>query len=320
MLRQWTPLVLIGLSAAIACSDTPTASEPAVLTILAHYQQTGENLLIDANGLGVGSLGPTTVDMVPIGAYTTDGTIALLAGDAIVLTTLSHPEVLDTVIRPSPLTHSLLSFSPSGRFLALVSVRPTQGLLLYDRANKTLDTLTMGDADPEVALPPVFSPDGQRIAILTVTPLSLLVTILDLDARLQPRTEPLQVSRLLNRPLFGWPRWSDDGIHMAFRRVAEPGPDTLVVGVVQPDNADAFLEERYRAVMAPESDERPEVVFGLSSTYSLSADGLAVVLAAFPAAGATAHSLYVVTPSVPRIRIVQDEPGVVLFFPQFINQ
>ena len=71
--------------------------------------------------------------------------------------------------------------------------------------------------------------------------------------------------------------------------------------------------------MAP-SDQRPEIAFGPSSTYSLSADGRALVLAAFPSAGANAHSIYVATPSLPRIRVVQDQPGVVLFFPQFINQ
>jgi hypothetical protein len=317
MPRLWTPLVLIGLSAAMACSDTPTAPEAAVLTILAHRQLTGENLLISATGSDVGSLGPTTVNMVPIGAYTANGTIALLAGDAIVLTTLDHPERIDTIIQPAPTSQSLLSFSPTGVLLALVSYAPTRAVLVYDRANKTTDTLPLGTLDP--ALPPVFSPEGDRIALLTVTQLSVLVTTIDLSAPSHFYSEPLQLSRLLNRPLFGWPRWIGDGIHLAFRRVAEPGPDTLVVGIVHPDNADAALEEQYRAVMAP-SDQRPEIAFGPSSTYSLSADGRALVLAAFPSAGATAHSIYVVTPSLPRIRVVQDEPGVVLFFPQFINQ
>jgi hypothetical protein len=317
MPRLWTPLVLFGLSAAVACSDTPTPPEAAVLTILAHHQLTGENLLISANGSDVGSLGPTTVNMVPIGAYTTDGTIALLAGNAIVLTTLAHPEVIDTLIQPAPTSQSLLSFSPTGVLFALVSYSPTRAVLVYDRANKTIDTLAIGNLEP--ALPPVFSPQGDRIALLTVTPLSVMVTILDLNAPSQFYSEPLQVSRLLNQPLFGWPRWIGDGIHMAFRRVAEAGPDTLVVGVVRPDNADASLEEQYRAVMSP-SDQRPEIEFGPSSTYSLSADGRAVVIAALPSVGASAHSLYVVTPSLPRIRIVHDDPGVRLYFPQFINQ
>jgi hypothetical protein len=318
MPRQWTPLLLMGLSAGLACSDAPTEPEAPVLTILAHYQKTGENVLIKSNGLGVGTLGAATTNMVPIGTYTTDGTIALLSGSAIVLTTLTHPEFIDTVIQPAPLEQSLLSFSPTGGLLAVVSYSPTRAVLLYDRANRTLDTLPMGSADP--ALPPVFSPDGQRIALITVTPLSILVTLIDLTNPTQAFTEPLQVSRILNRPLFGWPRWIGAGIHMAFRRVADQGPDTLVVGLVQPDNTAAFLEEEYRAVMAPESDQHPEIDFGPSSTYALSANGKALVLAAVPSVGGSGHSVYVVTSSDARIRIVQDDPNAPLFFPQFINQ
>jgi hypothetical protein len=225
--------------------------------------------------------------------------------------------MIDTIIRPAPTSQSLLSFSPTGVLVALVSYSPTRAVLVYDRANKTIDTLLLGTLEP--VLPPVFSPEGDRLALLTVTPLSVLLTTIDLSAPSQFYSEPLQVSRLLNQPLFGWPRWIGDGIHLAFRRVADSGPDTLVVGVVHPDNADAALEEQYRAVMAP-SDQGPEIAFGPSSTYSLSVDGKAVVIAALPSVGASAHSLYVVTPSLPRVRIVHDDPGVRLYFPQFINQ
>ena len=317
MRRQWTPLLLLGLSAAVGCGNDVTAPEPTVLTILAHYQQTGENLLINSDGHAVGSLGPTTVNMVPIGAYVADGTIVLLTDDGIALTTLSHPETIDTVIRPRPVTMSMVSFAPGGASFALVSYNPVAAVLLYERANRRLDTLSMGTANP--ALPPVFSPDGRRIALITVTDLGMQVTLIEPGAPTQPSTAPFQISRILNRPLFGWPRWTDDGILMAFRRVAEDGPDTLLVGIVQPDDPNVPLQERYRAVMAPVSDEQPEIFFGPSSTYALSESGDAVVIAAFASVKTTAHSLYLARPDVSRIQIVEDDPAAQLSFAQFIN-
>lgn len=316
MLRRWTPLLLSGLWAVVGCGNDMTAPEPAVLTILAHYQQTGENLLINSDGHAVGSLGPETVNMVPIGAYAANGTIVLLTDDGIAVTTLSHPEAIDTVIRPRPATMSLVSFAPGGASFAFVSYTPVPAVFLYERANHKVDTLSMGGANP--ALPPVFSPDGQRIALITVTELSMQVTLLEPGSPSQPSTATFRVSRILNRPVFGWPRWTDDGILMAFRRVAQDGPDTLLVGIVHPDDPDFPLEERYRAVMAP-ADQQPEIVFGPSSTYALSESGDAVVVAAFASVRTNAHSLYLVRPDLTRIQIVEDDPAAQLSFAQFVN-
>lgn len=306
---------------AAACGDAPTdvtGGAAPLRTILVHQQTSGENVLINSDGTDGGTFGAATRHMLPLGAHAGQGVVALLNEDAIVLTQRTRTNIVDTIIDPAPTSHSLVSFSRSGDQLALVSYEPTAAVLVYDRASHRLDTLSLGGADP--ALPPVFSPEGDRLALITVNELSILVTILFPDNPGHFFTDQLHVSRVLNRPLFGWPQWGAQGLRMAFRRVAQQGPDTLLVGLVQPEDPNAQLVELYRGVMAPVSDQRPELDFGDASTYALSTDGSAVVLAAVPSPGSSTQAVYVVTSNIPRVQLLLEEPGTFPVFPLFIRE
>src|SRR3970282_579393 len=115
------------------------------------------------------------------------------AGSAIVLTSLSDPEQLDTIIRAAPASQSLAAFSASGLLVAIVAYAPTPGLLVYDRANRRVDTLPLSGADP--VLPPMFSPDDTQIALVSLTDLSIVVTVVPLANPASATTRPIAVSR-----------------------------------------------------------------------------------------------------------------------------
>lgn len=325
---EWAGLGLAGLL--VACGDpmAPPVEGPAH-TLLVHRQTTTENILISTDGEltnGVAFAG----DLLPLGAGSGERVVAACPalippppvpscapGSALVLLSLNVPGRVDTVIDPMPASHSLVSFSNDERLLALVSYAPPAAVLVYDRANHSVDTLRYSGADPD--LPPVFSPDNQRVALLSVTDLSMFVTVLHRDDPSRSQTDPLRIARLINRPIFGWPRWTEEGLILGFVRVAGQGPDTLVAGRTNPDAPNEFLEELYRAVMAPVSDSRPPVRMGLSSTYAFSADGQSIVLAADPGTGGHRHAVYLITPETARIRLLLDDPAQFPVFPLFVD-
>lgn len=321
MRTSWTPLALAAAALAVpGCGDGPAepvrAHEP-LRTLLIHRQDTGENLLWGTDGSAAGEFAPATRGMVPIGSCPDEGAVALLDDGAIVLTTLNDPERLDTIIQPAPVSLSPAAFSLGGRFVAVVAHAPAPGLLVYDRANQRVDTLSLGDANP--VLPPMFSPDDRRVALLSLTPLSILVTIVPLEGPASARTRQLSVSRFTNRLIFGWPRWGEDGLRIAFRRIAEVGPDTLLVGVVDPDVDGALLDERFRALMAPADDPHQEVGLSAASTYTLTADGTTLALGAVPGSGAP-HAIYLATGTMSRIRPLLAAAGQVPVYPLFIRE
>jgi hypothetical protein len=317
MPQRWTPLAIVTAAAlAGACGDGPTPPPQPLRTVLIHQQVTGINLLLDTDGEPAGLLDGTT-GMLPLGANAAETEVALLDGSALVLVTQLAPSQPDTILQPVPTSMSLVSFSEDGDLLALVSYAPDPGVIVYDRVNGTLDTLSFGPADP--ALPPIFSPDNTRIALLSVTDLSLLVTVLRRDGSSSPTTEAFRFSRVVNLPMFGWPRWLDDGLHMAFRRAASAGPDTVLVGLLQPDDANSLMVERYRAVLAPQ-DTAPGLELASSSTYALAADGAALVLGAMPAADPGRHAIYLVTADIDRVRVLVDDPERYLVFPLFVRE
>jgi hypothetical protein len=321
MRKRWTPLLLAAVAvAAPGCDDEPVGPESAtdpVRTLLVHRQDTGENLLLDTDGTPAGEFGQATRGMLPIATHPGEGTAALLAGSAIVLTTLSDPQRLDTIIRSAPVSQSLAAFSTSGLLVAIVAYAPTPGLLVYDRANRRVDTLPLSGANP--VLPPMFSPDDTHIALVSLTDLSIVVTVIPLANPAAAATRPVSVSRFTNRLIFGWPRWDDDGLRLAFRRVAQTGPDTLLVGVVNPTLEGAQLDERFRALMAPADDPEREVDFVDASTYALTTDGTALALGAVPGNGAP-HGVYIMTENMSRIRPLLDAAGQYPVYPLFIRE
>jgi len=321
MRRRWTPLLLAASALAASGCDNepvgPTSDTDPVRTLLIHRQDTGENLLLDTDGTLAGEFGQATRGMLPIATHAGEGTAVLLAGSAIVLTSLSDPERIDTIIRSAPASQSLAAFSASGLLVAFVAYAPTPGLLVYDRANRRVDTLPLSGADP--VLPPMFSPDDTRIALVSLTDLSIVVTVVPLANPASATTRPIAVSRFTNRLIFGWPRWGEDGLQLAFRRVAEVGTDTLLVGVVDPTIQGAQLDERFRTLLAPAGDPEREVAFVDASTYALTTDGTALALGAVPGNGAP-HGVYILTETMTRIRTLLDAAGQYPVFPLFIRE
>jgi hypothetical protein len=310
---------LMPLLALNACREgTAPPPDAAVRTILFHRQDTGENLLLNTDGSSAGAFTPATPGMIPIGANSAGRIAVLLNGNAVVLATLDHPERLDTIINPAPAQLSLASFSPDEVLVALVSYVPDGAILVYDRANHRVDTLPYGNNVP--ALPPLLDPDHDRVIVFSVTPLSLFLTQLSRSDPNRARTNAVGVARVITRPIFGWPRWTDAGIVMAFVRIAAVGPDTLVVGRIDPDAPDAPLVELYQALLAPVSEGHVEVGIGDFSTYALSADGTMLVLGAEAVAGANRQAVYLVAPGAARVQPLLDVPGQNPIYPLFFRE
>jgi hypothetical protein len=135
-------------------------------------------------------------------------------------------------------------------------------------------------------------------------------------------TAPLAVSRFLNKPIFGWPRWVGDGLRMAFlRRAAEgQGPDTIIVGEVYPDDPQLPMLELYRAPLAPEADTTVSLEFDLASTYALSTDGQEVILGAVPVGAAQAHGVFHVAAGAGRPRALVGTSDQFPMYPLFIRE
>jgi hypothetical protein len=322
MPRSWTPRLLLPLAAlALACADAtgPDDGEPVIRTVLLHFGVSGENRLWDTDGTDAGELSAVTRGMLPIGAQADERVIALRDGGAIVLTTLDDLGRLDTIFYPAPTLHTLASFSASGTQMALVSYAPVAAVMVFDRANRRVDTIPMGGLQP--VLPPVFAPDGTRLFLFSLTDLSVLLTDVPLGGG-SLTTTPLAVSRFLNKPIFGWPRWVDDGLRMAFlRRAAEgQGPDTIIVGEVYPDDPQIPMLELYRAPLAPEADTTVVLEFDLASTYALSTDGQEVILGAVPVGTAHAHGIFHVTAGAGRPRALVSTSDQFPMYPLFIRE
>lgn len=321
--RRWLPL--FGLGALLAgCDDgvePPLEDDSSVRLLLVHRQDTGRNVFVRTDGAQAGILEVRDSGLIPIGISPNSGTVALLVpGDAfsLALTTPENPQRLDTIVDPLPVPVSLATVSEDDRFVALVShAAGVRGVLLYDRASDRLDTVPYGT--PEPVLPPVISPDNSMIGLVGTTGLSLLLTVFFPDDLTRSDTEVLSITPLLNRPMLGWPRWTEEGLLLAFVRLADEGPDTLVAGLADPLQPGNFFEERFRAVMAPVSDARPPLGIGSASTYAFSADGRALVLGAQPGPDPERHALYLVTPDIDRVQLLLDDPDQFLAFPLFVR-
>jgi hypothetical protein len=310
----------LALLLAAACGDAPTVPpgpEP-VRTVLVHRQDTGENVLLNSDGTEAGSYAPGGTALTPLGASPVAQALVLLQGDAVVMGVLGRPG-LDTILRPAPTSLSLATISDDERLVALVAYAPTPGVIVYDRANRSADTLDFGAVEP--VLPPVLAPADDRVALFGLTPTSIVLTVVFRNDPSRMESAALATSRFLNRPIQGWPRWNAEGIHLAFVREAGTGPDTLLVGRVSPDEPGLGMEERYRVVLAPVDDRHPEVdPLRNASTYALTADAAALALGAAPDHGSTHHAIYIASSATARLQVVRSDPQQFLIYPLFVRR
>jgi hypothetical protein len=303
------------------CGDSsgPTPTPDPVRTILFYSVEAGQNFLMNTDGSDLHVVHLTSRDSAaPIAVSPGGQAVALLSGNVIVLSSLTDPGRVDTMINlPAGSEISVGAFSPDRNLFGVVSYRPTEALLVYDRAAHRLDTLPVSGAN--TALPPAFNADGNRVALIGATQLALYVTVVQRDRPDLTSTSKLGISRFTHRPLFGWPLWTAEGLLLAVVHVADPGPDTVLSVSIDPAKPDNDLVERYRAVLAPVSDERPELEFGDRSTYAYGAAGEGLVLGAQPGSDPTRHAIYYVSRAVPRVRLVFDRPSTFPEFPFVIN-
>jgi hypothetical protein len=321
MATSWTPRIALCLTAGLAaCGDGPTGPVEVTLPVrsaLLHFANSGENRVWDTDQTS-GTPLPASAGLVPIGAHPGERVVVLIDGTAIVTASLDRPGELDTIIAPAPSSHTLASFSDAGDLVAIAAYAPVPALLVYDRANRRVDTLSLGGAAP--VLPPVFAPDGERLVLISVNDLSMFATIVPRTGPVLPSTVRLRFSRVVNRPVFGWPRWIGAGIRMAFVRLAEDGPDTLLVGTIFPDQPDLPMEEAYRTLLTPEGAPAVTLDFGSESTYALTADGSGMILGLVPVGGTSQHAVYHVGAGVERPRPIVDSAGQFPVFPLFIRE
>jgi hypothetical protein len=321
---QRTSLVL-GVAGAVACSDSVAPATPdPTRTVLFYSIEAGTNFLLNTDGSDLHAAHLTPQDVyAPIAVASGATVVATLAPGAILSSSLTSPGKSDTMISPLPAdalqqsSISLGAFSPDAHSFAVVSFATGEMLLLYDRVNHRLDTIPVDGAN--TAMAPAFSPDGRRIALVGSNPLNLFVTVINLDQPGTVGTVRLGTSQFTHRPLFGWPVWTSEGVLIAVVHVSSTGPDTVLSASFDPDKPQNDLVERYRAVLAPVSDERPEVVFGERSTFSYGLNGEGLALAAQPGTDPSRQAIYYASRAVGRIRLVLDDPKTFPEFPLVIN-
>jgi hypothetical protein len=221
------------LFVAAGCGDGPIGPDetdaPVLRTVVFHRQDTGENVLLNSDGTDAGALDLPGGAAMPIAVSAIGYMMAVTQGDVIGLVRLDQPDRVDTIIQPRPGIRFLGSFSNDAQFLAIVTFSPSVAVLVYDRANRTVDTLPYGpggDASGSIVpvLPPVFSPDDRRIVMIGASVLSLFSTVFYLDDPSRQDTHTFGFSRFLTIPVFGWPRWTDEGLLMAFLREGNAQP------------------------------------------------------------------------------------------------
>lgn len=317
------PLALVALAALVGCDETPVDPDPEPEPVRTVLFQRGSDLgifLVNTDGTDRQrvTIGSDTDSLIPLAVAPGGAAVALLADNAILVSSLQHPEIIDTAFAPAPREMSLASFSPDQRFLGVVSYVPETLLLVYDRVNRRVDSFPI-PSNPPPALPPVFDATGDRVALIGVTQLSAHVTLVQRDRPELTRSEVLGFSRVLSRPVFGWPTWTDEGILFAVLRVAPEAVDTILSVSINPDRPGDDLVERYRATMSPVSDQRPELLIGDYSTYSYSPGGDALILGAHPSTDTRRHALYLINRAAIRVQLVLDDPSEFPLFPLLIN-
>lgn len=309
-------LPLVALAACENPTGDPFPQPDPVRTVV--YKRVGVSGLFAVRADGTGEVQlrlPAAADaMTQIGMSRDGDRLALLGSDRIIYV---YQPADSTSLRGvlGPLENQILppTISDDGRYLALVVFEPTRPrLIVADLTLLQVDTLPAGV--PQPALPPIFSPDNSRIAVIGVNSFTLEGAFVERTTGITSSVSRVGGSRLLDIPVFGWPRWTaSQGILLAVRRkpfTGETGPDTLFAVSLDP----ADFEDGYRRRFAAIS----RLAFDDGSTFAYSSDGNAVIYGAF-APGASTQGLFFQSANTPEVRIVVDEPTVSEVFPLMVN-
>ncbi|MEX0691623.1 MAG: hypothetical protein WD934_05355 [Gemmatimonadales bacterium] len=277
-MRAFLPGACLLLAA--ACGEG-TGPDPAaaVRTVLYYREDTGQNYLLNSDGTAE-RIATTRVGLIPIGLSNGGNELAFLQGNALVIGNLEDAGRFDTLLHPIPGQISPVTFAPGDQSVAVFKYGTHPALLILHRAGP-VDTLFHGEYVPD--LPPAFSPDGSRLALLSVTELSVVVTVV--SRGVEPlRAGAASFSRFIFRPRFGWPRWTERGLLLATVREGEDA-DTVAVLLVNPDDPQQITPVEWELAA-------PTLFFDAGSSYALSADGLALVFASPTAQGGPRRLYY----------------------------
>lgn len=321
MPRDLVGLSLAALLTCVGCGDAPTppSRPPPVRDALFLRLDDGAVYLVRTDGSNPRRVTPPGLPaFTPIALAEDGATIALLRSDTIALATLEDPGTQRVIASDAPPGLGPAAFSADGQRLAIPCVLPAgPAVLLYDQARQRWDTVVVGA--PGFFQAPAFSPDGTELAGIGVTPLSMYMVRVQVAALTWSVTR-IEDSKVLNPPVFGWPRWTADrGLLFLVRRgVTSPGRDTLVVVAARPANPEAGLERLYAVLMTP-GDSAPDVVFAAYSTFALAADGNQFVIAAQPDTAAPRHALYAAAHGEERIHRVLEDPAQFPVYPRLLR-
>lgn len=305
----------LAIATAVTCTEAtlePTMPDP-IRTVLYSLSNGPGLFAVRSDGSGDARVRvPAAIDgMVLLGMSRDGGRLALLADDGIYVyspaDTLSLSRALDL---PSG---SILpvAFSNDERFLALITFANRPLLIVADLQVGVVDTLAAVIAEP--VLPVAFSPDGRRIAVIGANSFTLEIVTIDRETGIPSSIHPVGGSRLVDLPIFGWPRWSAQGLQLSVRRrpfTGNTGPDTLIGVTLDIDNVEKGYRRRFRAV----SDLR----FDVASTFAYSSDGDAIIYGALSADGTT-HGLFFQSVNTEVVQLVRDDPVAGEVFPQMVN-
>lgn len=312
------PLCLLTVTLLAGCENPVGLPRPVpdpVRTVVYKRAQNHGLFAVRADGTGEVRLRvPAALDsMTPIGMSRDGGRLAFLGGDGIYTYRPADSTSLRRILARPGGQILPAGLSDDGRYLALVVFVPGRSLLISaDLTLGTLDTLPTGVTDP--VLPPIFSPDNSRIAVIGANDFTLEIAQVERTTGITFATNAIGGSRFVDIPIFGWPRWiPGQGILLAVRRqpLNDPtGPDTLYAVSVDPSSPGRGYRRRFAAIS--------HLRFESASTFAFSTDGNAIVYGAF-AGESPSQGIFFQSPNTPEILAVLDEPGVSEIFPLVVN-
>jgi len=306
---------LLAALGTLACTEAalePTVPDP-VRTVLYRLSNAPGLFAVRADGTGEARVRvPAAIDsMVLLGMSRDGGRLALLADDGIYAYDPADTFSLTRVLEQPPGSILPAAFSDDERFLAIITFGRQPLVIVADLVDGVVDTLSAVVAEP--VLPVAFSPDASRIAVLGATSFTLELVTIDRASGISSSIQLVGGSRLLDIPIFGWPRWTAQGLQLAVRRrpfTGNTGPDTLFGVTLDIDDVGRGYRRQFRAA----SDLR----FDVASTFAYSSDGNAIVYGALSADGTT-HGLFFQSANTPFVQLIRDDPVDGEVFPQMVN-